>query len=189
MSDNVNTAAPIAPPIEVTRNDVTIPFKWNEKTRGSAEVDPTEPFALVKGSKYPAPEVTEENLSQVISWVGTKIIVKKIGALLNQWAQGVTEEVLAQKEGSFDESVFSELAKQFSARGEPMKELLDQRLELVQSLSDLTDEELGTEKGIKKMLEIRTEIKSLNVAIASKKRMTKEEKLAAAANGNGNGAQ
>lgn len=175
-----------APPIEVMRNDVTIPFKWNEKTRGSAEPDPKEPFALLKGSKYPAPDVSEENLDQVIDWVGKKIIVKKIGAMLNQWSQGVTEEVLAQKEGTFDESVFVELAKQFSARGEPMKELLEQRLELVQSLADLTDEELSTEAGIKKMLEIRNEIKSLSVAIASKKRMTKEEKAAAdAANSNG----
>lgn len=177
MSDTVTTA----PAIEVPRNEVTLPFKWMEKTRGSVEVDIENPYSLLKGGKYPAPEVSEENLLSVIDWVGKKIIVKKIGAMLNQWAQGVTDEVLAQKEGTFDESTFVELAKQFSARGEPMKELLDQRTELVQALGDLSDDELATEGGIKKMLEIRNDIKSLNIAIASKKRMTKEEKLAASA--------
>lgn len=177
MSDTVINK----PAIQVERNSTTIPFKWNEKTRGAAEATADEPYALLKGAQYPAPEVTEENLSDIITWIGAKIVVKKLGAMLNQWAQGVTEEVLAQKEGSFDESVFVELAKQFSARGEPMKELLDQRLELVQSLADLTDDELSTDVGIKKMLDIRAEIKSLSVAIASKKRMTKEEKAAAAA--------
>lgn len=177
--------SPVQPAIEIERNSTVIPFKWNEKARGAAEAPKDEPYALLKGSKYPAPEVTEENLSQVITWVGTKIIVKKIGAMLNQWAQGVTEEVLAQKEGMFDESVFVELAKQFSARGEPMKDLLDERISLVESLGDLSDDELGTPEGIKKMLDLRAEIKSLTIAIASKKRMTKEEKLAAAATNGG----
>lgn len=182
MSDESKAAT--LPPIEVTRNDVTIPFKWNEKTRGASEADPQEPFALLKGAKYPAPDVTEANILDIMKWVG-KPFTKKVQAWLNQWSQGVTEEVLAQKEGMFDESVFTELAKQFSARGEPMKDLLDERISLVESLGDLSDDELGTPEGIKKMLDLRAEIKSLTIAIASKKRMTKEEKLAAAATNGG----
>lgn len=170
--------------IDVPRNEATLSFVMKEKTRGNAEPDPENPHALLKGSQYPAPVVTEENLTEVVKWLSSKVVVKKIAAFLNQWAQGITEEVLAQKEGQFDQETFIELAKTFSARGETMKDLLQEREDLMLQLADFTDEELDTPEGLQKMKELRAEIKSVNVAIQQKKRVTKAEKEAAAAVGN-----
>lgn len=175
MSEQTNGAVSLT----VNRNEVALPFKQVEKTRGSAEADPKEPYALLKGSKYLTPDVENVDILQLAKWVGEKVFRKKIGAWLNQWSQGIYEESVAQGEGTFNEATFITLAEQFSARGESMKELQEQQQDLVLQLSEISDEELDTQAGMQKMKDIRDELKAIKVAIASKKRLTKEEKEAA----------
>jgi hypothetical protein len=169
---------PVEVMLTVERNNTTINFLKEKKTRGDVVRTPdakgnVDQYYLLKGSEYPSPEVTEANfVSTVIPWFGLKNIVKIVAAKADQWAQNLTEEVLEQREGLFDNETFAALAAQFSPRGEPMSELLKTREDLLMKFESATTPEEQTA--------LMGDIKAIMTAIRSKKRVTKEEKAAAA---------
>lgn len=176
------TAEVVTPAFSVTRNEASLQFAMTKKSRGAEKYDPAKDpegegkYDLLKGQEYPAPIVTKENLMEVIKWMGLDVAVKRIGGQLNLWAQGLTEDVLAEFEGQFNAEKFQELAAQFSARGEKISDLISQLLDCTSRLETV---DTDTEEGMKDMQSIVKEMKGIKEAIKSKKRKTKKDEEAA----------
>lgn len=134
-----------------------------------------------KGTPFLQPEVTESNLDTWIAWIGRNNVAAKLQATLRQLSQGWWFEALDQatdavtKMLNMDKAreVYAELASSFSARGESIPALKAEIEELVNSMTEL---DMSDTNNIPKFQEYAAQIKSLNIAINSKKRTPKEEK-------------
>ena len=171
--------------VSITRNEVSKLFSPTEVKKGAD-----------KGKVFLGPSpVTEETLQNDIKWIGGPEVCQYLTALLRLRAMGWAEEAedesaiekIKDDKGNekvvkFDEQkytdVFSQLAKDFSARGETIKEIqaqIDERLEKMSELSDSTDPTSGTQ-----IVQLARELKALQIAKNAKRRKTKEDKEAEA---------
>ena len=151
--------------LTVNRNNVDLVFSPDEVKRGKE-----------KGWKFLNPPVDEKNLlDTVIPWCGVKEIAQIVKGALRQramgWSAEAEEEALNKETGVLNEekynSIFSEMAKNYSARGESIPQLKEQ-------IEDLLARFIEAPTAEEKMA-IADEIKSLTIAIQSKKRTTKED--------------
>lgn len=134
-----------------------------------------------KGTPFLQPEVNETNLDTWIAWVGRSNVAAKLQATLRQLSQGwwgeAEDQATDKTSGVINmeklREVFTELASSFSARGESIPALKAEIEELVNSMTEL---DMSNPVNIPKFQEYVAQIKSLNIAIASKKRTPKEEK-------------
>lgn len=158
---------------KVVRNDIEAEFKSTEVKRGKEA-----------GWKFLELDVNGNNLiSTIIPWIGVDAAVQIVKAALRQramgWSAEAEEESKDKTTGAVDETkyidVFSEMAKSFSARGEKISELMAQIMELVGEMGEL---DLSNPDGMTRAQAIATEVKALQIAIASKKRKTAEDKAA-----------
>jgi hypothetical protein len=155
---------------EVTRNpegteDVSLEFFGKEIKRGEN-----------KGTEYPCPKVSKDNVEQVAKWIGQDNLVGIFTAFLSKKAQGWASEA-TEDDGTFKKETFIELASQLSARGETIKDLLGRRDELLSDLEDI-DVDGDDPEAVVAAMKIMKEIKGINGAIKSKRRKTKEDEEA-----------
>jgi hypothetical protein len=152
----------------VNRNNTDLPFNPDEVKRGKE-----------KGWKFLNPEITEANLiTTVIPWAGVKEITQIVKGALRQramgWCEEAEEESVDKDTNIVDQdkynAVFNEMAKNYSARGESIPDLKNQ-------IEDKLAEFITAATAEEKMV-IAEEIKSLQIAIQSKKRASKEEEAA-----------
>lgn len=189
MSDNTAVAQPTATedtkikqpenPVKVSpkRNDIEIEFTEQRTTRGknpgkivfepSCDQDPI----IVENGKYILPKF--------LAWVGmenvSSIVKAKVRGLTLGWADEATDD----ETGELNTVKFQQFAEEFSARGETIGDLQDQREEIQ---SELTKLDYGNPDNVQKLLELGRQIQKLTIAINSKKRERKsEDKTAVAA--------
>jgi len=162
---SVETSAPKRI-INVSRNDVTVPFVEKQILRGDA-----------KGKGYFAPEVNGETLETILKFLGADVLISIGEAYINRQAQGWTSEATAD-DGTFDEKQFVDFATTMSARGESIKELLERRETILDDMSKLDADNDAHLPLLKKYM---TSVKNINAAIGSKRRKSEEDKAAEAA--------
>jgi hypothetical protein len=156
-------------PLQVKRNEAEIEFTDTEVHRGDE-----------KGWPFLQPVVNLDNLDTVIAWIGRDNVAGKLGGMLRQLSQGWYEEAETQatdkETGKVNlqkcREVFTEMAQAFSARGESIPDLKNRIEELTNMMVDL---DMGEDTDLKKFAEYAKEIKSLQVAVASKKRERKSK--------------
>jgi hypothetical protein len=180
MADNVNTTSkqdekkkfvPQFKPLTVKRNDVEWTFNPAQVKKGED-----------KDLEFLAPaEATNETANTFLTWMGMDNYLKKlvsgVRTLAQNWWFEAEDQATDKATGKIDEAkayeVFSQLAAEFSARGESIPQLKEQIQDLVELMTEIDP---TSEGAIEKFTQYSTEIKKLNTTIQAKKRLTKAEK-------------
>jgi hypothetical protein len=170
--------------VTVKRNEVEMDFVETFKVRGAPTLeealkkDSEDKYPLLKGQSYPSiPQpATREDFDKFISWFDWKKAAKALTAKVNQLAQGIYEDLLAEHEGGeVPMSEFATEAARLSGRGEKLSVLQDQLLEILDQVMNI---DVSTTEGIARHRELCQEMGSIKNDINAKRRKSKDDAAA-----------
>lgn len=156
---------------EVVKGEAPVPYPFvQQKLKKKNEKDPDR-YALVP--EKPKFSVAEE-LNKMVSHLGLELVASLAYGRWRQMSAGWTES--ATKDGVFNEGEFKKYASEFSARGETIKALLEEKEELTAEIVTLSkDMKMSPADKVVRITEIGNRLNEINETIEFKKREKPEE--------------